>query len=140
MVDGQPDPERFENTVGALIRRLRAQPGEVGLCAYGEMVDLLWNAGHSSAALRLEDLWNELLEASPFSLLCAYQMDVFDKEFQSGVLNGVLCAHTRLVSEGDGEATVLWLRNNLPDYADEILERARGAYQAAPTHGHGNRN
>jgi len=29
------------------------------------------------------------------------------------------------------EATVLWLRNNLPDYADEILARARGTYQGA---------
>ena len=32
-----------------------------------------------------------------------------------------------------GEATVLWLRNNLPGYADEILARARGSYQAALT-------
>jgi hypothetical protein len=35
------------------------------------------------------------------------------------------------------EATVLWLRNNLPHYADEILARARGSYQAALT-GHAN--
>jgi hypothetical protein len=171
MVDGQPDPERFQNTVGALIRKLSAQAGDAGLRAYGEMVDVLWNAGHSSAAMRLEELWNELLGANRFSLLCAYQIDVFGKEFQTGVLDGVLCAHTHLVSAGangdlegavDGaieqvlgsrakglkllikanfrpswavipqaEATVLWLRNNLPDYADEILARARGSYQAS---------
>jgi hypothetical protein len=29
-----------------------------------------------------------------------------------------------------GEAVILWLRNNLPDYADEILSRARGYYRA----------
>lgn len=171
MIEGQPDPERFDHAVGALVRKPRAQAGEAGFRAYGEMVDVLWNAGQSSAAIQLEGLWNELLRANPFSLLCAYQMDVFDKEFQSGVLNGVLCAHTHLLSaRNDGalenavngaieqvlgsraaglkllikanlrpswaaipqaEATVLWLRNNLPDYADEILARARGTYRAA---------
>jgi hypothetical protein len=179
MQDGQPHPRRFENTVGALIRKLRAQAGDAGLRAYGEMVDLLWNAGHSLAAMRLEQLWNELLGANRFSLLCAYQIDVFGKEFQVGVLDGVLCAHTHLVParangelEGavndaieqvlgsrakglkllikanfrpawavvpQAEATVLWLRNNLPDYADEILARARGYYQAALSSGDGNR-
>jgi hypothetical protein len=169
MIDGQPDPERFENSVGALIRKLNGQAGDAGLRAYGEMVDVLWNAGHSAAAMRLEQLWNDLLAVNRFSLLCAYQIDVFGKEFQTGVLDGVLCAHTHLVSasaSGDldnavngaidqvlgsraqglkllikanfrpswaaipqAEATVLWLRNNLPDYADEILARARGAYQ-----------
>jgi len=173
MVDGQPHPERFENTVGALIRKLGARAGDAGLRAYGEMVDLLWNAGHSSAAMRLEELWNELLGANRFSLLCAYQIDVFGKEFQVGILDGVLCAHTQLMSAGtngdlegavndaieqvlgsrakelkllikanfrpawavvpQAEATVLWLRNNLPHYADEILARARGSYQAALT-------
>ncbi|MGH7528201.1 MAG: hypothetical protein ACREMX_16025 [Gemmatimonadales bacterium] len=29
------------------------------------------------------------------------------------------------------EAVVLWLRNNLPEHADEILGRARGYYQAS---------
>jgi hypothetical protein len=170
MVDGQPDSGRFDDSVGDLIRQLHAQAGDLGLRAYGEMVDVLWNAGHSTAAMRLEALWNELLAANRFSLLCAYQIDVFGKEFQAGVLDGVLCAHTRLVSAGaDGdlegavnsaieqvlgsrakglklliqadfrpawavvpqaEATVLWLRNNLPDYADEILARARGAYRS----------
>ncbi|HTJ26080.1 MAG TPA: MEDS domain-containing protein [Candidatus Limnocylindria bacterium] len=30
-----------------------------------------------------------------------------------------------------GQATILWVRNNLPEYASEILARARDAYQAA---------
>src|SRR5712692_5208876 len=44
MVAGQPDWERFENTAGALIREVRARSGDKGVRAYGEMVDLLWNA------------------------------------------------------------------------------------------------
>lgn len=30
-----------------------------------------------------------------------------------------------------GEALILWVRNNLPEYADEILDRAREYYKAA---------
>jgi MEDS: MEthanogen/methylotroph, DcmR Sensory domain len=171
MIDGQPDPARFENTVGAFIRELRARAGNGRVRAYGEMVDVLWNAGHSSAAIQLEQLWNQLLHTHPVSLLCAYQIDVFGKEFQTGVLDSILCAHTdlcpdRVAGDLDGavnhamsevlgsraeglkllmkanfrpswpaiphaEASVLWLRNNLPDYADEILARAKGHYQAS---------
>jgi PAS domain S-box-containing protein len=38
---------------------------------FGEMVDLLWQS-NLPAAIRLEHLWNELLEESNVSLFCAY--------------------------------------------------------------------
>jgi hypothetical protein len=45
-------------------------PAPVG--AYGEMVDLLAKAGNIRAAIRLEELWHQLLEENPFSILfCA---------------------------------------------------------------------
>jgi hypothetical protein len=171
LVDGRPDRKRFEETVGARVRELRREAGGCGLRAYGEMVDVLWNSGHSAAAIQLEQYWNELLESEEFGLLCAYQIDVFGTEFQTGVLDGVLRAHTHVVparengdlSEAlsaameevlgtrpagaefamranfrtawaavpDAEARVLWLRSNLPDFADEILVRARHYYEAA---------
>jgi MEDS: MEthanogen/methylotroph, DcmR Sensory domain len=171
MIDGNPDPELFDRSVGSLIRELRAK-GAGRMRAYGEMVDLLWNAGQSAAASRLEQLWNGLLGRHQFSLLCAYQIDVFGKEFQAGILDDMLRAHSHLFSAESGgdlgkavnyavdevlgaraegvkllirshfhpcswaaipeaESTVLWLRNNLPDYADEILSRARRHYQAS---------
>ena len=42
---------------------------------YGEMVNLLWRDGNSRAALRLEELWNDLGKARPFDLLCGYATD-----------------------------------------------------------------
>ena len=42
---------------------------------YGEMVGILWSQGHAVAAMRLEELWNELLRELPFSLLCGYLID-----------------------------------------------------------------
>jgi hypothetical protein len=177
MVDGEPNPERFDETVGELIRQLSGKASRHGLRAYGEMVDVVWNSGDSASAVRLEQYWNELLAKHGFDLMCAYQIDVFSNEFQAGVLDNVLRAHTHVVPAGSNEelgvavstamtevlgpraeglkllikanlrpswariphaeASVLWLRNNLPDYADEILSRARRHYQTALNTGSG---
>lgn len=65
-----PTADRFEATVGALVRELAAGPG--GLAIYGEMVDILAAEGNFEAAEALEHLWNELGQRVPFSLLCGY--------------------------------------------------------------------
>ena len=140
-----------------------------GARAYGEMVGLLWQAGETQAATRLEALWNELLSQSDVSLFCGYPVDVLSADFESSKVDAVLCAHTHLLpvnlsleaalnramdevlghrvenlrplfaanhrpAWGEiprAEALVLWLRNNLPGSADEILKRARSYYQPA---------
>jgi hypothetical protein len=48
--------------------------------AYGEMVDVLWKAGQTDAAITLEMLWNSLASKHPFSLLCGYAMGQFYKQ------------------------------------------------------------
>lgn len=73
------------------MRQLRAR-------ANGEVVSLLWNGGQSTAADRLEVLWNRLIAAA-----CPAGVGF----------------------PARGEAAVLWIRANLPEYADEILARAR---------------
>lgn len=37
--------------------------------------------GNSPPLIRLEQLWNKLLEQSSFSLYCAYAVDIFGKDF-----------------------------------------------------------
>jgi PAS domain S-box-containing protein len=79
MVDGAPDAERFEASVGATIARVAAQfPGRVR--AYGEMVDVLWRSRQQRAAIQLEHMWNDLRSKHVFTLLCAYVIDSFYKE------------------------------------------------------------
>jgi signal transduction histidine kinase len=74
MAGSIPDSDRFQEVVGEALRRC-AQGGTSGrVRAYGEMVDLLWRQGNRAAALRLEELWNDLQGAGGFSLLCAYLM------------------------------------------------------------------
>ena len=97
MVDGEPDQERFERIIGDALAGVRTRAVHSGIRAYGEMVGVLWKAGQFSAAVRLEELWNELLHASDGSLFCAYPIDVFSPEFQAASIDALLCAHTHLV-------------------------------------------
>jgi DcmR-like sensory protein len=97
MVDGEPDQARFERIIDEALAGVRARAVHSGIRAYGEMVGVLWKASQFSAAVRLEELWNELLHSSDLSLFCAYPIDVFSPEFQSESVDALLCAHTHLV-------------------------------------------
>ncbi|MCW2645823.1 MAG: putative two-component sensor histidine kinase protein [Pseudonocardiales bacterium] len=70
LVSNWPDRGDFDATVGGLIRKATETGRPVRV--YGEMVALLWDAGHVNAALELETLWNELASEVAFSLFCAY--------------------------------------------------------------------
>lgn len=80
MVNGQPDREMFEANVGRMIDQALAGRTRVTVRAYGEMVDILWKAGQSEAAINLEILWNRLAAKYNFALLCGYAMGCFYKQ------------------------------------------------------------
>jgi hypothetical protein len=67
------DSAAFDRVVGTLIRRAGA--GGRPVCAYGEMVALLWDDGLVSDAVQLEGMWDELGRRRPFSLFCGYRAD-----------------------------------------------------------------
>jgi anti-sigma regulatory factor (Ser/Thr protein kinase) len=71
MPDGRVDRDAFHRVIGSTMKKL-AETGR-SVRAYGEMVAVLWEAGHILAAIELEKLWNELGLELPFSLLCAYR-------------------------------------------------------------------
>jgi hypothetical protein len=136
------------------------------------MVALLWSSRLFTAAIRLEEFWNQLLRSADFQLFCAYPLTVLDQESHPDNMNGVLSNHTRVLPTGtngamqdaivravnevfglkadqlkipakfgrlntaskdlpQAEATILWLRESLPDYADDVLARARHYYRAS---------
>ena len=70
MINDRPDRERFHSVMDLLIRQAgsRGQP----VWIFGEMVALLAARGRISAALQLEELWNELSRLHDFTLFCAY--------------------------------------------------------------------
>ena len=69
-VDDELDAEAFGTRVRGVLDDPRHQGREVRF--FGEMVALLWAVGDVSAALELEQRWNDLLSERPFELLCAY--------------------------------------------------------------------
>jgi anti-sigma regulatory factor (Ser/Thr protein kinase) len=89
---GQLDQARFEASVGEIVREAVATQRPVRI--FGEMVAVLWDAGHVAAAVELEEFWEELGRHEDFDLLCAYPTDV---------LLGANCNHVNLVCELHGD-------------------------------------
>ena len=94
MLDGTPDWERFNTVIGGVLDRSRAGREGGMIRAYGEMVDLLWRDGNRAAALRLEELWNDLGKLHRLDLLCAYVMDNFYKESDGPDFARICDVHT----------------------------------------------
>ena len=95
MVDGLPEPGRFNEIVGGHVTRAAETRHRVRI--FGEMVALLWAEGNQTAAIQLEDLWNDLGRAHPFSLFCAYPMQDFDGDLYSARFSEICHQHTRVI-------------------------------------------
>lgn len=89
-----PDPNRFEEIVGAHVSRqaTSAQP----LRIYGEMVDILAEEWNLEGAQRLEELWNGLACRYPFVLLCGYSSAHFADTSRIGALTAICKTHTEI--------------------------------------------
>jgi signal transduction histidine kinase len=99
MVDGWPDGARFRAVLEPLLHQLMAatQRDNPQICAFGEMVALLWQAGMSEAAVRLEQLWNELAQSYSFHLHCAYPMSYFSDAGHHAALDQICAEHTHVL-------------------------------------------
>ena len=74
MFDGIIDDHKFKTKLGRMIERAKCAGGHHrSVRVFGEMVDLLWRADPHTT-LRLEELWNEVIEAHSVPLLCAYSL------------------------------------------------------------------
>jgi signal transduction histidine kinase len=99
MRDGWPDAARFAEVVGGLIEKVRAASGSEArrVAAFGEMVALLWMEGKADAAIRLEELWNDLARTHAFSLRCAYPMSSFCREEHGDLLLKICAEHSAVI-------------------------------------------
>jgi anti-sigma regulatory factor (Ser/Thr protein kinase) len=71
---GDIDPAACREELESILDTV-AEPGRP-VRVFGELVVLLWDAGQLMAAIRLEELWGELLAERAFSLLCTYPADL----------------------------------------------------------------
>jgi PAS domain S-box-containing protein len=104
MVNGMPDGPRFFEAVGGTMARIRPllKAANPEIIAFGEMVSLLWAEGKIEAAIRLEQLWNELAKKHVFSLRCAYQVANFHGEKNPQPLMRVCAEHSAIVLDESG--------------------------------------
>jgi hypothetical protein len=78
MVDGSPDEARFRTATAALVAAgARASTGkDRRVVACGECALTLWREGNAEAAVRLEQLWDELAGTGDVDIFCGYSLDV----------------------------------------------------------------
>jgi len=95
--EGQVDRDGFREVVGSLVRH--AAQTRRGVKAYGEMVALLWEAGHVLGAIELEKLWNGLAAELSFSLFCAYHINSAAGEEHADALHEVCRLHTAVIDD-----------------------------------------
>ena len=85
--------------VDAQIRPAILAAGEAAgpVRVYGEVVALLWAAGHVNAALELEGFWNELGREIPFSLYCGYPRQSVQSSPHHDAVGEVCRLHSKVV-------------------------------------------
>jgi DNA-binding NarL/FixJ family response regulator len=96
MVNDMPDWERFFEVVGGLVSgAAKAGKGEHSRVAmWGECGPLLWAEGKVDAAIRLEQLLNQLATIYEFDLLCAYALSSFRGEEDEHVFQSICAEHS----------------------------------------------
>jgi signal transduction histidine kinase len=98
MRDGCPDAALFADVIGKTLGQAGAAAGKNShISAFGEMVSLLWMEGKAEAAIRLEQLWNDLARLYPLSLRCAYPMRGFDREFHGDAFLKICAEHSHVI-------------------------------------------
>lgn len=97
MAGGLPDAARFGALMAEIVGKAGgAAHGPRGRAAlFGEMEAMLWRGPEGpGAALRLEQLWNALARAYPFSLRCAYPWDGYAR---SEAVTSLRAAHSLVI-------------------------------------------
>jgi len=91
MVNDWPDEKLFMKVIGDTISSLaHGTPVRI----YGEMVAVLWSQCQFRAAIRLEQLWNQLGTCKEFSLLCGYPAAAFQ---DGSLLDEVSACHSHII-------------------------------------------
>jgi CheY-like chemotaxis protein len=80
MIEGVPERNRFQKFAKDIIqtaaKALKREHTRVVIC--GEGAPLLWSQGNAEAAVKLEQLWNEIAQSNAIHCLCAYPLASFE--------------------------------------------------------------
>ena len=101
MVNDMPDPTRFFPVVGGLIEAAAkaARQEHYGVVACGECSPVLWAEGKADAAIRLEQLWDEVGRTLGVDILCGYALSSFRGEEDEHVFQSICAEHSAVYSQ-----------------------------------------
>jgi signal transduction histidine kinase len=133
--EGWPDADLFTEVIGGVLEQAAAAGGNNSrIAAFGEMVALLWANGNAQAAIRLEQLWNDLARTYPLFLRCAYPMSGFNRDDHADSFLQICAEHshvvpvesyTALLSEEERFRSVTHLQQKAQALETEMAERRR---------------
>jgi DNA-binding NarL/FixJ family response regulator len=101
MVNDMPDSTRFFPLVGGLIEaaaKAARQPHH-GVVACGEGTSVLWAEGKADAAIRVEQLWDEVGTTFGVDILCGYALSSFHGEEGERVFQSICAEHSAVYSQ-----------------------------------------
>ena len=100
MVKDLPDPVRFSKVTGDLIQTAaKAAKGErPRVAACGECAPLLWAQAKPEAAIRLEQLWDEIAKSQDVDVFCGYLLGSFQGEVGNHIFDKLCAAHSAVHS------------------------------------------
>ena len=98
MVNDFPDPVQFRETASSLLRAAKkaARGKHPHVAACGECAFFLWREGMADAAVRLEELWDEIARTEGVDILCGYPGGSFHCEQGSETLRRIIGTHSAL--------------------------------------------
>jgi DNA-binding NarL/FixJ family response regulator len=96
MVNDMPDPARFFSVVGGLIKAAAkaANQEHPRVVACGECSPFLWAQGKPDAAIRLEQLWDDLGQTLEVDILCGYALSSFRGKEDELVFQSICAEHS----------------------------------------------
>ena len=101
MVNDLPDPVRFFGGIGGFIEAAAraAKSEEPRVVMFGEAVALLQAEGNADAAIRFEQLGNDLPKTHKVDILCAYSLSSFHNEEDEHVFQSICAQHSAVYSQ-----------------------------------------
>jgi len=101
MVNDMPDPVRFLGGIGGSIEAAAnaAKSERPQVVVFGEAVALLQAEGKADAAIRFEQLGNDLGKTHKVDILCAYPLSSFHGEEDKHIFQSICAEHSAVYSE-----------------------------------------
>jgi signal transduction histidine kinase len=96
--DGCIDEARFREVVIRCIERARGGSTAQRVRVFGEIVEILSERGEVAPMLRLEELWNDVVQSQRVTLLCAYSFPRLADSAHTHVFDDICRRHDQVVA------------------------------------------